>query len=255
MSNKSETQKPEQATGTILTTGSKPKVTKQESADVWIALGRSFEEEGKAEEARSAYLSALKKDPKRADAELRLAILEERGGDARESERHFAQAMKLDPKNPEILCDRGYSLYQRKLLADAETTLKQALTINPLHQRSHNNLALVLARKGDTQAALREFTKAGCDNSDAHANLGLILAMEGHFDESKKEYVQALAAKPTSPVAAKGLQATITALAGEGDATALATRVVKPPTPAAKTNDSAIMRTSGQTASSPEMGR
>jgi tetratricopeptide (TPR) repeat protein len=252
---KPDPNKKAQPGGSILTTGTEPKVTSQQSADVWIALGRSFEEEGKPEEARSAYLSALKKDSKRADAEVRVAILDDRAGNAKEADRRFAQALKLDPKNPEILCDRGYCLSQRKQLDEAATLLKQALTINPLHQRSHNNLAMVLARQGDIPAALREFTKAGCDTSDTHANLGLVMAMEGHFEESKKQYVQALTAKPNSTTASKGLQATIVALAGQGDPTALATRVVKPPTPASPAQaapsptDPAIMRTSAQTGS------
>ncbi len=242
---KSEPKK-DQSTGSILSSGPEPKVTSVQSADVQIALGRSFEEEGKPEEARAAYLSALKKDPRRPDAELRLAILEDRKANAKEADRHFAQALKLEPKNPEILCDRGYSLYQRKLLNESEASLKAALAIDPLHQRSHNNLALVLAQRGDTQGALAEFAKGGCDASDAQANLALALAIQGKFEDSKKLYVKALAAKPASTVATKGLEATIAALAGKGDPTALATRVVKPEAPKAAVNpaDPAILRTS-----------
>ncbi len=240
---KTETKKPDPNANSILTTGPEPELTSQQSADVWIALGRSLEEENKPEEARNAYLSALKKDSKRADAEIRLAILEDRRGKPKEADKHFAQALKLDPKNPEILCDRGYSLYQRNQLAESEEILKQVLTANPLHQRSHTNLALVLARRGDTAAALREFARAGCDTSDAHSNLALALAMQGKFEESKKEYVQALAAKPNSTVASKGLQATVAALAEKGDATAIATRA---PKPAVSPTDPALMKTSAQ---------
>jgi Tfp pilus assembly protein PilF len=240
--------KNEQSAGSILSTGPEPKVTNLQTADVQIALGRSFEEEGKPEEARAAYLSALKLNPKRADAELRLAILEDRKANAKEADRHFAQALKLEPRSPEIFCDQGYSFYQRNLLNESETALKAALALDPLHQRSHNNLGLVLARRGDTQGALQEFTKAGCDPSDARANLGLALAMDGKFDESKKLYVQALAAKPSSAPAMKGLQATIAALAGQGDALAIATRAAKPETPASPA-DPAVMRTSGQSGS------
>jgi Tfp pilus assembly protein PilF len=231
------------ASTTILTSGPEPKMTNLQSADVQIALGRSFEDEGKPDEAKSAYESALKKNPKRSDAELRLAVLEDRKANLKEADRHFAQALKLDPKNPEILCDRGYSLYQRRQLDQAEATLKQALALNPVHPRSHNNLALVLARRGDSEGALREFARAGCDSSDAHANLGLILAMEGKFDESKQQYVQALSAKPTSAAAKQGLEATIVALAGQGDPRTLATHVPKPATP---TNpvDASVMKTS-----------
>jgi Tfp pilus assembly protein PilF len=245
---KPESKPKDQASGTIMTSDVNTKVTSQQSADVWIALGRSFEEEDKPAEARSAYLSAIKKDPKRADAEVRIAILEDRAANPKEADRHFAQAIKLDPKNPEILCDRGYGLYQRNELNDAEITLRQALTLSPLHQRSHNNLALVLAKRGDTPGALQEFARAGCDKSDSYANLGLAMAMQGKYDESKKLYVKALAEKPTSTNAAKGIEATVAALAGQGDPTAIATRVARPAaTPTPNTTDPALMRTSGQT--------
>jgi Tfp pilus assembly protein PilF len=243
---KDKQDKKDQPSGTILSSGPQPKVTSQQSADVQIAMGQTLEEEGKTEEAKAAYLSAFKQDSRRADAALRLAILEERKANVKDADRYFAQALKLEPRSPEIHCDRGYCLYQRKQLDDAEKSLKAALAIDPLHQRSHNNLALVLVRKGDNEGALREFAKAGCDHSDALSNLGLALAMDGKFDESKKQYVQALKAKPTSTAASRGLQATIVALAGQGDPTAIATRVVKPPATPAGPTDPAIMRTSVQ---------
>ena len=198
----------EKAPSSILDTGPSAKVTHQQSADIQIALGRTMEEEGKPEEARPSYLAALKKDPSRADAELRLAVLDDRKGDQAGADKHFARALKLQPKNPEILCDRGYSLYLRRQWADAETSLKKALAIDPTHARSHMNLALVLARGGNSQDALKEFARAGCDPADARANLGLVLAMEGRLEEAKREYSAALAAKPSSTRAREGLRAT-----------------------------------------------
>jgi Tfp pilus assembly protein PilF len=233
-----------QDSSSILSSGPSPKVTGRQSADVQIALGKTLEAEGKFDEAKAAYESALKKDSKRADAEIRLAILEDRKANSKEADRHYAKAMKLSPGNVEILCDRGYSLYQRRSLTEAEETLKAALAIDPLHQRSHNNLGLVLARRGETEAALGEFTKAGCDASDAQSNLGLVLAMEGKFEESKSHYVQALKAKPSSIAAKQGIQATVVALAGQGDPTAIASRVQNTISPTSKA-DPSLMRTSG----------
>src|SRR6185312_9257193 len=92
----------EHASTSLLDSGPSPKVTSLQAADVQITLGRSLEDEGKFEEARPAYLAALKKDPKRADAEARLAILDDRKGDETAADRHFDRALKLEPKNPEI---------------------------------------------------------------------------------------------------------------------------------------------------------
>jgi Flp pilus assembly protein TadD len=212
----------EHASSALLDSGPQPKLSKRQAADVHVSLGRSFEEQGRFDEARSAYLEALKKDPKRADAELRLAILDDRKGDLAGADGHFARALKLRPNDPEILCDRGYSLYLRRRWADAEDNLKRALVVDRKHPRSHANLALVLARRGDSPGALAEFARAGCDPSDARSNLGLVLALEGRFEESKREYALALAAKPGSALAKEGLQAATVALQGGSDARAIA---------------------------------
>ncbi len=229
----------EHASSTLLDSGPQPRLSKQQTADVHVSLGRSYESQGRFDEARSAYLDALKKDPKRADAELRLAILDDRKGDEAGSDRHFARALKLKPKDPEILCDQGYSLYLRRRWADAETSLKRALAVDHSHPRSHSNLALVLARQGDSPGALAEFARAGCDPSDARANLGLVLALEGRFEESKREYALALAAKPASDRAKEGLKATTVALNGRADP-----RTIAANGKAAPPVDPALIRTS-----------
>jgi Tfp pilus assembly protein PilF len=229
----------EHASSTLLEGGPQPKLSKRQAADVHISLGRSCEDQGRFEEARSAYLAALKKDPKRADAEQRLAILDDRKGDGVGADRHFARALKIRPKDPEILCDQGYSLYLRSRWADAETSLRRALATDPSHARSHSNLALVLARQGDSPGALAEFARAGCDPSDARSNLGLVLALEGRYEESNREYALALAAKPASSRAKEGLQATTIALNGRLDP-----RTIAANGKAAPPVDPALVRTS-----------
>lgn len=200
----------------ILDTGPAPKISKRQSADVEIALGRSLEEAGNLTDAEAAYRNALSKDPKRADAEQRLAILADERGDQAEAERRFARALKLDPKNPEILCDRGYNLYLQRRWAEAEATLRQALAVDPRHARSHSNLALILAQRGDDDAALAEFIKAGCDPADARSNLALTQAMRGRLDDARKTYAEALAAKPELAAARDGLRAVNLAAADDG---------------------------------------
>jgi Tfp pilus assembly protein PilF len=229
----------EKSSTSILDTGPSAKVTSRQAADIQIGLGRSMEQEGKVDEARLAYLTALKKDPNRADAEVRLAILEDRKGEHGSADKHFARALKLQPKNPEILCDQGYSLYLRRRWADAETSLKKALAIDRAHARSHENLALVHARVGDNEGALAEFAKAGCDPSDARANLALVLGLEGRFEESRHEYALALAAKPASTYAKEGLKATAAVLSGKTDAR----QIAKNGLPALPPLDPALQRT------------
>ncbi len=206
----------EHDTASLLDSGPTARVSARQAADVRFALGRTHEEEGRPDQAEAAYRSALERDPRRADAEARLAILADRKGDGAGADRHFERALKLEPANPETLCDRGYSLYLRRRWSDAEASLRRALAADPAHPRAHNNLGLVLARRGDTDGALAEFARAGADRSDARANLALVLALEGRLDESRDQYALALRDKPDSPAAREGLRVATTALAAEG---------------------------------------
>lgn len=193
--------------------GPTAKVSKRQAADVEIAMGRALEEAGDFDKAEDAYVRALEKDPRRADAETRLAILAHQRGDGKDSDLRFAKALKLAPDDPEILCDRGYSLYIRRSWADAAADFRKAIKHDPRNARAHNNLGLTLARQGDREGALAEFARAGLDPADAGANLALATAMEGRIDEARELYARALAAKPDSPAAREGLRAADAALA------------------------------------------
>lgn len=237
----SSSRHPKHASAQLLESGRTARVSKQQAADVQIAMARTLEESERLAEAEIGFRDALKHDPKRADAHHRLAVLCDRKADFKESAEHYAAALRLDPKNPDILCDRGYSLYLQRRWADAEMNLRDALALAPRHLRSHNNLGLVLGRQGKRDEALVEFKRAGCDPSDAQTNLGLVLALEGNFSDATQAYSAALTSKPKSEVAQEGVRAA--RLAAEG----------RPPTSAAPTSiaqsprvDTSVTRTSAK---------
>ena len=203
---------PGHSSTSMLEPGSSPKVTKNGAADIQFALGRSQEEAGKLDEAEKAYRSALVKNPKRADIETRLAIVIDRSGDRKQADVHFEKALKLDPKNPDLRCDRGYCFYLRGQNTEAEKSLRAALALAPQHARSHTNLGLVLAARGDSAGAVAEFGRAGTDPADSRSNLALALALDGKVEAARDQYAQALAAKPGSPTATQGLKIAATVL-------------------------------------------
>jgi tetratricopeptide (TPR) repeat protein len=70
------------------------------------------------------------------------------------------------------------------------------------------DVAATLAKKGDYQAAIREWTKAlamGTDDARAHSNFGASLAGAGRMEEAMAQYRQALAAMPNYPEAHNNL--------------------------------------------------
>jgi Flp pilus assembly protein TadD len=186
---------------------SKPRSVKpKQAADVQIAYGRTLERQGQDDAAIHAYQDAVKQDPRRADAYLRLAILHDKRGKFDESASYYQKALGASPGNPDVFCDKGYSLYLQRKLDAAEAALRQAIALRPEFPRAHNNLGLVLAHEGQRSAALAEFRKAGCSVADAHLNLAFVMAVEGRWEEAKKQYGLVLAANPKCEEARKGLK-------------------------------------------------
>jgi Flp pilus assembly protein TadD len=185
---------------------STPKLNARQVADVQLAVGHSLEMQGQPAAAMAKYREAVKQDPNRADACLRLAILYDQEGKFHESLDMYRQALARMPGNPDIYCNMGYSLYLQQQYADAEMNFRQAIALAPAHQRAHNNLGLVLAHTNRHEEALAEFTKAGLPEADARVNLAFVLTLESNWPEARKQYEAALAADDTSTAAKKGLQ-------------------------------------------------
>ena len=163
-----------------------------------VAMGRVSERQGDLAAAMAYYEEAVKRDARRSDAYLRMAILNDRQGKFRESADLYRQALKISPGSPDIYCDMGYSLYLQRRWAEAEMNLRQSIALDKKHSRAHNNLALVLARDGRLKDALTEFYKGGSNPASAHANLAFVLTMERRWDEARAQYQLALEADPSS---------------------------------------------------------
>ena len=183
--------------------GTKPLAVTGE-ADVKVALART-RESNDPESAIGFYEEALRLDPKRDDAHARLAVLLDRRGDFKASAAHYEAALKARPDDPDRLCDRGYSLYLQERPAEAERIFRRALKAAPSHARAHNNLGLLLARRGRNDEALSHFAAAGESPADARANLAFAQALEGRKSQARASYTQALAVDPRCESAKKGL--------------------------------------------------
>ena len=140
---------------------SSQKVSNKQKADVQMVIARSLDRQGDVARAKQVYMSVLHKDPDRADAHHRLAVLHDMTGTHEESIKHYHDALLLDPQNAEIHCDLGYSLYLQQKWPDAETSLRHALELKPELARAHNNLGLLLARTARPDEALMHFSRVG----------------------------------------------------------------------------------------------
>jgi Tfp pilus assembly protein PilF len=189
------------------------KLKTRQLADVQVGLAHSLEKQGQIAQAITAYQEAVRLDPSRADACLRLAILYNKEGKFQEALPFYQKALAGFPGNPDIFCDMGYGLYLQRRFTEAEADLRQAIALAPEHTRAHNNLGLVLAHSGRCEEALAEFRRAGCTEADAEINLAFALTLENNCEEARRCYQKALAVDVSSSAARKGLQELDTVLA------------------------------------------
>jgi Flp pilus assembly protein TadD len=183
------------------------RLTVKQQADVQIAFARSLEKSGTAEQATAAYEDALKKDPRRADAHDRLAVLNARKGQFDAAVTLHKKALGLQPDNADFVCNLGYCYYLQQRWAEAETQFRRAIELAPTHSRALNNLGLVLARTDRSKEALAAFRRGGCSEADAHSNLAFALTLDSSWKEAQQHFVRAQELDPASSPAQKGLRA------------------------------------------------
>ena len=162
-------------------------LTPEKKARIHLTMARAHERQGNVDRAVALYEEAVTAEPKNVDAHHRLAVLFDKQGHVDKSYGHYRTAMKLAPENASIYSDYGYSCYLQGRMDEAEQHLRRALSLDGRLKRAHNNLGMILARKGDTQRALVEFHRAGCNEGEARVNLALAHLSEGRLDAAHHE--------------------------------------------------------------------
>lgn len=187
-----------------LTPAKIPFITTNSEIDAQIAMARIAEQSNDYSRSKEIYEDVLKKRPKNASAYHRLGVIAAREERPEKADEYFAKAREYAPHDPEVLADIGYQHYLQRRLPEAEEVLRAAVEADPKHQRSLNNLGLVLGHQGRFEEALAQFRSGGTE-AEAYANLAFVLAYHGRFEEAKRNYAIALTKNPELKVAAEAL--------------------------------------------------
>ena len=162
----------------------------QVSEPVLIGLARCAQASGRSREA-IVPLEELSKQSPSVTTWDQLGMLYESTGDLTAGETALRQALALDSISDRLHNNLGYNLLLQKKVEAAESEFRAALAINPKSPTIHNNLGTVLARSGDVAAALKEFEFGG-DAATAHNNLAVALFEAGQYEQSRDELIKAL---------------------------------------------------------------
>lgn len=148
-----------------------PVMENEESFDALLADARQAKDHGDMEGATMRYRDAMLRNPGALEPIHELAVVLDRQGQSEESAKLYAKALHLAPRNAELLTDYAYSRYLQSDLESAKELLQRALEVNPRFERAHNNLALVLTREGQDDAAAAAFENGGLTHSEALDNV------------------------------------------------------------------------------------
>jgi Flp pilus assembly protein TadD len=89
-----------------------------------------------------------------------------------------------------------------QVFATEEGLLRDTLAKNPAAWAAHNDLGVILAKRGDYADAMSHFSTSlefNPNNVDAHLNLAHSLALQGKFGEAEAHLLAALKIKPDDP--------------------------------------------------------
>jgi tetratricopeptide (TPR) repeat protein len=111
---------------------------------------------GRFEEAIEVSEKALGIDPNLSIPHTILAFAYSHAGNLKKSHNHAQEALKLDPNSYETLNCYGVILLLEEDFSEAELYLKKALQIKPNSVPTHQNLAIVYDKSGNTSKYFEE---------------------------------------------------------------------------------------------------
>ncbi len=125
---------------------------------------------------------------------LRAGMANERTGNYPAAVKAYERGLAVEPANVELLNALGFSLFQQGKSKEAVVPLEKALTIDPKHWKSHNNLALASIDIGEFEVAEAHFRDSLAINPQPaiYSDLGFVMEKQGLLDEAEKSYRQAI---------------------------------------------------------------
>jgi hypothetical protein len=125
-----------------------------DAAGLRFERARMLDALGRSEEAKTAFLEVLARDPMHFAALNDLATLQFKTGEQRNARVSYQTLVERHPQNPIAHANLGYVLLKNGEFTAARDQYQRALELDPDHTEAHKGLGLVLERLGETAAAL-----------------------------------------------------------------------------------------------------
>ena len=167
-------------------------------------LAKTYEKEGRDEDAIDEYVRAIEINSKDYDSYYQIAFLLNKNDKADQSEQMLKDLLSKKPdyyKASELL---GTVYYDQNKFKDAEAVYLEALKYNPMRYELYYGLGMAYTRLNDFQTAKEYYEKAANLNSmlyHAKLNIAQIALITGDLTEAEEVFVECLESKDTEPSA------------------------------------------------------
>jgi len=131
----------------------------------------SLVQQGRLDEAKTAILAELQRNPSSVDAYNLLGILESDGQDYSGAIAAFQKALQLAPHSAKTHNNLGNVYVAQKNLDLAEKEFQTVLRLDPANREANYNLGVVLMAKGNPAAAIPHFERVRPPNIATRFNL------------------------------------------------------------------------------------
>ena len=175
---------------TALATPAKP------GPELYVAIGRVAEQQGKFDQAEEQYQRAIGLSPKHLGALMAMARLRDRQNRFDEAMQFYHRALQAYPKEAGIFNDLGLCLAKRQMYPDSITAMRKAIQLQPQKPLYHNNLASVLVETGDMEGAYAKL-RAVHEEPEAYYDLGYLMFLKGNRKAATALFTKALQEKPS----------------------------------------------------------
>ena len=116
--------------------------------------------EGRAKEAREAYLEAIRRDKNNPFALNNLAYMMARSGEDLQTALHYAQEAKRNrPKSPEINDTLAYVYVVLGMSRNAAAVFEESLDLQPPAQRDKTKRLLASLQRGEMDSVKKEMER------------------------------------------------------------------------------------------------
>lgn len=174
-------------------------------SDLYLLNAKMYEQNNNIDAAKSQYEKALELEPKNYEVMLAYAHMNDRAGKFDEAAKLYQRAIAVQPKQPTAYNDLGLCLARVNRYDDAVKNLNKAIEIQPQKALYRNNLATVLVQQNKVNEAVTQLSAVN-PPAVAHYNVAFLLQRRGDLNAATQHMVTAAQLDPNFAAARQWLQ-------------------------------------------------